>query len=180
MNPNQCCTITIAFLCTVPAPIAISEEIEGILFLGDSSFFEFQLPVTGMTLRLEGQSGRSVMYASSNMRNPNSAFYDFRYDSQEDAGGLFVSADILGGGERRKRLVGELGASEFTDTTLYVTVQGLEDRNVFTMLTTFGNTCMCTFNYYFNFTQLYTIWMLTLVRVYNRSNVLWFKMNVVL
>ncbi len=137
----------------VPAPIDILEEIEGILFLGDSSFFEFQLPVAGMTLRLESQSGRSVMYASSKIRNPNSAFYDFRYDSQEDAGGLFVSADMLGGGVRRKRLVGESVTSNFMDTALYVTVQGLEDRNVFTMLTTFGNTCKCT-SYSYQWVQL--------------------------
>ncbi len=93
------------------------------------------------------------MYASSKIRNPNSAFYDFRYDSQEDAGGLFVSADMLGGGGKRKRLVGESDASNFMDTALYVTVQGLEDRNVFTMLTTFGNTCKCT-SYSYQWVQL--------------------------
>ena len=123
----------------MPAPIDIETEIEGILTLGDNSFFQFQLPTSGMTLRLEGESGRSVMYASDKVRNPNSAFHDYRYDSRSDRGGLFVSPEMLMGGPRGKRQL----ASNLTDTTLYVTVQGLEDRNVFTLLTTFGNTCKC-------------------------------------
>ena len=49
-----------------------------------------------------------------------------------------MSPDLLMGDQRGKRQ-----ASNLTDTTLYVTVQGLEERNVFTLSTTFGNTCKC-------------------------------------
>ncbi len=126
----------------MPAFIDISEEIEGILSQGDSSFFNFQLPVAGMTLRLEAQSGHTVMYVSDKIQNPNSAFHDYRYDSRENRGGLFVSQDMLEDG-RRRRAVDELtmSGSNFTNITLYVTVQGQEDRNLFTIRSTFGNTC---------------------------------------
>ncbi len=125
----------------MPALIDISEEIEGILSEGDSSFFNFQLPVSGMTLRLEAQSGRTVMYTSRKLQNPNSAFYDHRYDSAENSGGLYISPDMLEDGRRRRAINELVGGSNFTNTTLYVTIQGLEDKNTFTIMSTFGNTC---------------------------------------
>ena len=130
------------FLHVVPTPIDILEEIEGILSLGDLSFFQYQLPTSGMTLRLEGDSGRVVMYASSRIRNPNSAFHDYSYDSRVDRGGLYVSPEMLRGGQRGRRQTSVMEMSgNLTNTTLYVTVQGLEETNAFRLLTTFGNTC---------------------------------------
>lgn len=125
----------------VPAPVDIDLEIEGTLLQGVTSFFQFQLPSSGMTLRLASQSGRSVMYASSKIRNPNSAFHDFRYDSGADAGGLFIDPGMLLDDARKRRNTNGMIVRNFTDTTLYVTVQGLDNRNMFTLVTTFGNTC---------------------------------------
>jgi len=126
----------------VPAPIEIESEIEGILFFGDSSFFEFPVPTAGLTLSLEGTTGNSVMYVSDKIKNPNAAFHDFSYDSQRDRGGLFVDVDLLSGGRGGGR--GKRADSNFTDSTLYVTVEGLQERNQFSLFTTFGNTCELT------------------------------------
>lgn len=130
---------------TVPAPIEIEEPLEGILENGDLSFFQFQLPTRGMTIRLEGRSGRTVLYASNKIRNPNSAFFDFRYDSQQDVGGFFVSPDMLGDknprGPRNRRETEDDQSS--SNTTLYVSIEGVQERNIFTLITSFGNNCKC-------------------------------------
>lgn len=82
------------------------------------------------------------MYASSKIQNPNSAFYDYRYDSTDNSGGLYISPDMLENGRTRRAIIdGTVSGSNFTNTTLYVTVQGLEDENSFTIMSTFGNTC---------------------------------------
>ena len=80
------------------------------------------------------------MYASDKIRNPNSAYYDFRYDSQVDVGGFFVSPDMLRDrNPRRTRRITE----SFSNTTLFVSIEGVQESNAFTLSTSFGDNCKC-------------------------------------
>ena len=92
------------------------------------------------------------MYASSRVQNPSSAFYDYIIDTSE-SDAVFIDRATLpvsgGGGGRRRRQ--EEGGSEgtaaiaanFTDIVVYVTVEGVEEVNMFTLGSTFGDTCKC-------------------------------------
>lgn len=130
----------------MPAPFNVGETIEGILEKGDFSFFQFQLPTIGMSLLLEGETGQTVLFASNKIHNPTSAFYDSRYNSLEDKGGLYISPDTFlrgntSGWSWRTAAGDKMASSNGSNITVFVTIEGLEDRNAFTLHTVSGRPC---------------------------------------
>ena len=125
---------------TVPAPVEIGQTIESLLDEGELSFFQFSLPAQGMTFQLQVQQGRVVMYASSQIRNPSSALYDVRLETDSTASVYLDPSDFEDNApdpSSRKRQATEV----FTNTTIFVSVEGLNTINNFMLDTTFGDTC---------------------------------------
>lgn len=132
----------------VPARVFVEDMVEvSTQLLGRVSYFQYELPEEGMTLRLNVAAGRVVLYASTRIPNPNSALYDIRIetDSTED---VFVRPEDLlrsGGVGRRKRLEGGHGGNS-TGTMIYVSIEGLRGNNSYILETTFGDTSTCKLN----------------------------------
>ena len=62
------------------------------------------------------------------------------YDSRVDVGGFFVSPDMLRDrNPRRSRRITE----SFSNTTLFVSIEGVQESNAFTLSTSFGDNCKC-------------------------------------
>ena len=109
---------------------------------GELSFFQFQLPAEGMTIQLQVQQGRTVLYASNRIRNPSAALYDVRLETDSTADVYldpsdFETPDEQGLQSLQKRQITDM----FTNITLYVTIEGIQSTNFFTLETTFGDTC---------------------------------------
>ncbi len=120
----------------------IEDTIEGTLDGGEVSFFQYLLPTSGMTLRLRTQQGRVVLYADDTIQNPNAAFYDYKLETGgSDDVYIDPGAFGIGIGRRRRQASNNSIDSGFTDTTIYVSVEGMEGSNSFELETTFGNTC---------------------------------------
>ena len=120
--------------------IAVEATIEGFLGGGEVSFFQYQLPTQGMTVHLDVQEGSVVLYASSTIQNPNEALYDYRLETDSSAD-VFLDPVTLEGRPQvvanKRRQVGD----SFTNTTVYISIEGEEDINSFVLETTFGDTC---------------------------------------
>ena len=112
--------------------------------------YQFILPVNGTTIRLCVKEGRIVFYASIRISNPNSAFYDYKLEvenlikAEERCGEVFVeneqgtptTDDINTNGKRQAPTELE----DLSDTTLYMSVEGIEEKNTFDLESTVGDT----------------------------------------
>lgn len=99
-----------------------------------------------MTIQLQRQRGRVTLYGSFEIQNPNEAFHSFMIES---SGSVFVSPQDAQSpnsnqrqSKRQVRRNAETGSSgQYSNATLYVSIEGQEDSSAFIMKTTFGNTC---------------------------------------
>ena len=126
--------ITHTHVLTVPAPVEIGQTIESLLDEGELSFFQFSLPAQGMTFQLQVQKGRVVMYASNKIRNPSAALYDVRLETHSIASAYLSPSDFefdAPDSSSRKR-------QATANTTIFVSVEGLDNINSFVLDTTFG------------------------------------------
>ena len=122
---------------TVPAPVDIEQTISDILDGGEVSFFEYLLPVEGMTIALEVEEGGSTaLYASSQLMNPSSAFYDYMIETDSFAD-VYIDPSAFG----------TSGVVKRETTTIYVSIEGLGERNSFSLETTVGDTTRCKSNF---------------------------------
>ena len=145
---KHCINRKLALYCyTVPAIIPIEQTLESNIDDGEFIFFQFQLPSNGMTIQLEQLSGSVTLYGSFDAQNPNSAFHSFRIESSGD---VFVAHeyDVQSPAldqrlsKRLVKSITERGSSrELSNTTLYISIEGLQDFSSFTLDTTFGDTC---------------------------------------
>lgn len=138
------------YSCLVPAPVRVEQQIQVTAQMAKVTYFQYQLPEEGMTVRLRVESGQAVLYASHRIRNPSSAFYDFRLQTGSTADVFVDPVELEGGvgatraevaGRRKRRQ--EEGSRGFTNTTLYVSVEGLQDDSRLVLETTFGDTSTC-------------------------------------
>lgn len=106
--------------------------------IGESqvSFFEFELPNEGMTISLRRQTGRMMLYASSKVQNPSSAFYEYRIQNE---GEVYIDPYRLFFNKFQKRETTGI----VLNTTLYVSVEGGDTSNKFQIRTSLGNTINC-------------------------------------
>lgn len=96
---------------------------------GQVSFFEYDLPEEGMTISVHRQEGGMTLFASDKIRNPNSAFFDYRIVNE---GEIYIPSSSL----IQKR---ELTENPL-NVTLYVSVQGTGKTNIFQLFTAEGDT----------------------------------------
>ena len=129
----------------VEEDIQVSEQLQGSV-----SYFQYELPDEGMTLRLNVAAGRVVLYASTRVQNPNSALYDLRLET-ESTEDIFISPrDFVeegeGGGDTDSSMAGvgrrriNLEERERDVMMIFVTVEGLEQSNSYVLETTLGDT----------------------------------------
>lgn len=86
---------------------------------------------------------------SSTIRNPDCSYgplYDWKRDvTQREE--IYISGQVADSQSRRKRAVNTSMEVEYTNFTVYVTVEGLDTNNTFFLNTTFGDTrgtvCVC-------------------------------------
>lgn len=100
-----------------------------------------------MTIQLQQQRGSVTLYGSFDIQNPNSAFHRFRIES---SGNMFISLgdsnqspSVDGQPSKRmvKRIAEDESLREFSDRTLFVSIEGQQDFSSFILETTFGDTC---------------------------------------
>ena len=109
-----------------------------------------------MTIQLQQQRGSVTLYGSFDIQNPNSAFHSFRIESSGD---MFVSLGDSNqspsvNGQPSKRITEDESLREFSDRTLFVSIEGQQDSSSFILETTFGNTCKL-----FGISQLFSFCM---------------------
>ena len=115
----------------------IGQTIESMLDEGELSFFQFSLPAQEMTFQLQVQQGRVVMYASSKIRNPSAALYDVQLETDSTASAYLDPSDFEDNGpdpSSKKRQA----TAMFTNTTIFVSVEGLDNISNFILDTAFG------------------------------------------
>lgn len=134
----------------MPARVFVEDMVEvSTQLLGSVSYFQYELPEEGMTLRLNVAAGRVILYASTRIPNPNSALYDIRIETDSTDDVFVTPEDLLQndgfiGVGRRKRLEGEGGRQRnSTGIMIYVSIEGLRGNNSYILETTFGDTSTC-------------------------------------
>ena len=120
----------------------------GSLNKGGTVRLNFPLPVEGITIRLCVSQGYLVLYASVSSTTPNSAVNDFMLEIGTGCSDIYIDPRGIGNGNdnsnnalgRRKRQVFNSTASESANLTLYISIEGVEERNTFILQTTTGDT----------------------------------------
>ena len=108
----------------------------------------------GLTIRLSIETGHVVVYASTEIPNPNAAYYDWKLECVDVSGcDFFVDPQDLDTiritPEDTKRILKrqvnessyESGSEvEYSNFTLYLVTEGKEKNTTFVIETTFGDT----------------------------------------
>ncbi len=115
-------------------PVTIEQILNIQIDQGNVAFFEVNLPDEGLTISLVKQEGNADLYATDKIRNPNSAFYDFRI---KEEGEIYVNEEVLNGLFQKREVVVNFN---ITNTTLFVSIEGTGENNVYQIRTTYGNT----------------------------------------
>ena len=114
---------------TAPAISDIGQAITNTLQQNEVTFIQVALPDGGMTLSIDVTVGVVVTYGSNKIQNPNEAFYDFKLSNSRPE--IFVTTDTF-------------GIANFTNITIYISIQGQSASNEFTLNTTIGDTTTVT------------------------------------
>jgi len=113
---------------------------------GGTARLNFDLPGEGITIKLCVSEGYLVLYASVSSTAPNSAVNDFMLEIGTGCSDIYIDRLGTGNGNdnsnnalgRRKRQVFNSTASE--SDTLYISIEGVQQRNTFILQTTTGDT----------------------------------------
>lgn len=138
---SQCVGFTVSLLkCPHAAAvlIPIDQTVNIRLDLGETSFFEYQIPEEGMTVTMLRQEGTASLFASSRVRNPNSAFYEYRIDNE---GEVYIDLQELFGDREERDSDREDSDDGSARNILHVSVEGTGmEINSFQIRTSAGNT----------------------------------------
>ena len=104
-------------------------------------YLEFSVPEDGFTIKVEVEIGRVAVCGSNFLKRPDCSFsltYDWRLEVSQYSE-LFIGADGSPSGFEDTTPLPN-GTYVITNTTVYVTVEGLETNNIFLLNTTYGDT----------------------------------------
>ena len=105
--------------------------------MGENIRYQYQLPTDGMTIMMCVRKGNVILYASTEITSPNSAFYEHKLDISGKSSQDEVCNDVyIDPSAGRKR---EL-SSELANITLYVSLNGEDEFNEFLLNSTVGDT----------------------------------------
>ena len=99
------------------------------------SFVRTYLPEQGMTVRIDVNEGSVALFGSNKIQMPNEAFYDFMLSNNRRD--IFVTKSTFGidtPAETKREI------TNFTNITVYISIQGQGVSNSFTFNTTVGDT----------------------------------------
>ena len=99
------------------------------------SFVRTYLPEQGMTVRIDVNEGSVALFGSNKIQMPNEAFYDFMLSNNRRD--IFVTKSTFGidtPAETKREI------TNFTNITVYISIQGQGISNNFTFNTTVGDT----------------------------------------
>ena len=120
---------------TAPAISDAGQVISSQLGQGQVSFFQFSLPEEGMTLKIDITSGSVNIYGSNKIRNPNKAFHDFQLTSRRRE--IFIHTGFF---QRSNSPISSRQVHNITNITVFVSIEGQNAVNTFTLNTTIGDT----------------------------------------
>ena len=113
------------FCLIAAAEVEIDTMVMDTLQIDEIKYFEYPFPDEGLTLKVDVDEGSVVLYASDIIETPNEALYDWKVETDGYDDVFIDPADL-------DRPV--LGNS------VYVSIEGLEDSNTFTIDSTMGDT----------------------------------------
>ena len=112
---------------TASTQIQVGQSPQGELDRGENVRFTYTIPVVGTTIQLCVEIGNTVFFASTVVTTPNRALHEY-------------SLDITASGTNT-RTCGEVFVIPPTaNSIVYIAVNGLQDRNRFTLNSTTGDT----------------------------------------
>ncbi len=126
-------------------PEEVGQPVSGVLDQRQQARYQFPIPEQGITVRLCVQSGQIVFYASTFVPNPSNVLNEYGMDCV-DCGSceLFVGPPDIPGivteepiARRRRQAAGN-GTSE--GVTLYISMEGVQERSSFELQTDVGDT----------------------------------------
>ena len=120
---------------TAPAISDAGQVISSQLGQGQVSFFQFSLPKEGMTFKIDITSGSVVIYGSNKIHNPNEAFHDFQLSSSRRE--IFIYTAYF---QHSSSPISSRQAPNITNITVFVSIEGQNAVNTFTLNTTIGDT----------------------------------------
>ena len=128
---------------TAPAIVPISEPLRTSLGMGESRLLQYPFPDEGITLKVDITLGQVLVHGSFTIQNPNSLTADFSITSTNNGINFFISPDLYHssiGGSQTIRERRQIGLPSITTTNVYLSIEGLQTNNTFSLNTTFGDT----------------------------------------
>ncbi len=110
---------------TVAAEVSIATTVTDTLESGGIKYFEYPFPDEGLTLKVDVDEGSAVLYASDIIQTPSEALYDWKVETDGYQDVFLDPADL------DRPVMGD---------SVYVSVQGLESSNTFSIDSTYGDT----------------------------------------
>ena len=99
----------------------------------------YECPPIGMTLKLCAQNGTCRLYASGKTRNPSKEVHDYELSAQKgECNDDFIPCREFAGNQTNG--VAKRQANGREAVRVYVTIEGVEETNTFTLDTTSGDT----------------------------------------
>ena len=128
---------------TAPAIVSINELLTTSLGMGKSRLLLYPFPEEGITLKLDVTLGRVEVQGSFTIRNPTSLTADFSFTSTNSSINFFVSPGLYQssiGGLQTSRQRRQTGSSSNITANVYLSIEGLQTNNTFSLNTTYGDT----------------------------------------
>ena len=107
---------------------------------GENIRYEFPLPEDGVTLKMCVQNGQVNCYASTEITTPNSALHDYKLEVKAQSPGMEACDDVYIQQPTESRDRDRRAVIEKSNTTLFMTLTGMDEYNEFSFNTTLGDT----------------------------------------
>ena len=127
---------------TAPALVPISEPLTANLGMGEFRLLQYPFPdEEGITLKVYITLGQLQVHGSFTIRNPTSLTADFSITSNTSGIFFFISPELYQsstGGLQTSRQRRQTGSPSDTTPNVYLSIEGLQMNNVFSLLPVIG------------------------------------------
>ena len=103
-------------------------------------YLEYKVPSNGFTVKANVDQGNVAVCGSSSLQRPDCSYsptYDWKLETR-DYDDIFIPSN--GSPNNRRRSLSERQTTESSNTTVFVTIEGLDSLNTFQLDTTLGDT----------------------------------------
>ena len=128
---------------TAPAIASISEPLTTSLGMGKSRLLQYSFSDEGITLKVDVTLGQVLVQGSFTIQNPTSLTADFSVTSTTSGIDYFISPALYQssiGDLQTSRQRRQTGSTSNITANVYLSLEGLETNNTFSLNTTFGDT----------------------------------------